>query len=134
MSGRQSIQANAYIKVVNIINSYGYLVPIYRDIYEEDELGCKVLAESNSYISDIQCIIDNSSSSKSKNIADTGRGVVKGKSFATLYTPYVPQLPLQEDDLILYENCFYKVIEITDIVHYNILYQVSLERIDVDGE
>ena len=130
---RQSIQASAYKKVVNAINSYGYLVPIYRDIYEEDELGCKVLVEQKSYVNDIQCIIDNSSSSKSKNIADTGRGVVKGTSYATLYTPYNQELPLQEDDLILYENCFYKVIEITDIVHYNILYQVSLERVDVDG-
>ena len=133
MSGRQSIQVNAYKKVVNAINSYGYLVPIYRDIYEEDELGCKVLAESKSYISDIQCIIDNSSSSKSKSIVDTGRGVVKGTSYATLYTPYSQELPLQENDFLLYENCFYKVIEITDVVHYNILYQISLERIDVDG-
>ena len=130
---RQTIQANTYKKVVNIINSYGYLVPIYRDIYEEDELGCKVLAQQKSYVNDIQCIIDNSSSSRGKNIADTGRGVVKGTSYATLYTPYNQELPLQENDLILYENCFYKVIEITDVVHYNILYQVSLERIDVDG-
>ena len=130
---RQSIQTSAYIKVVNAINSYGYLVPIYRDIYKEDELGCKVLVEQKSYVNDIQCIIDNSSSSRSKNIADTGRGVVKGTSYATLYTPYDQELPLQENDLILYENCFYKVVEITDVVHYNILYQISLERIDVDG-
>ena len=74
---RQTIQGSAYKKVVNAINSYGYLVPIYRDIYKEDELGCKVLTESKSYISDIQCIIDNSSSSRGKNIADTGRGVVR---------------------------------------------------------
>ena len=130
---RQSIQASAYKKVVNAINSYGYLVPIYRDIYEEDELGCKVLAQQKSYVNDIQCIIDNSSSSRGKNIADTGRGVVKGTSYATLYTPYVKELSLQEDDFILHEDCFYKVIEITDVVHYNILYQVLLERIDVDG-
>lgn len=130
---RQSVQGSAYKKVVNAINSYGYLVPIYRDIYEEDELGCKILVEQKSYISDIQCIIDNSSSSRSKNIADTGRGVVKGTSYATLYTPYITELPLQENDLLLYENCFYKVIEITDVVHYNILYQISLERIDVNG-
>ena len=130
---RQSIQASAYKKVVNVINSYGYLVPIYRDIYEEDELGCKILVEQKSHIDNIQCIIDNSSSSRGKNIADTGRGVVKGTSYATLYTPYIAELPLQENDFILYENCFYKVIEITDVVHYNILYQISLERIDVDG-
>ena len=131
---RQTIQGSAYKKVVNAINSYGYLVPIYRDIYEEDELGCKILVEQKSHIDNIQCIIDNSSSSRSKSIVDTGRGVVKGTSYATLYTPYVTELSLQEDDLILHENCFYKVVEITDVVHYNILYQISLERIDVDGE
>ena len=131
---RLSIQASAFKKVVNAINSYGYSVPIYRDIYEEDELGCKILVEQKSHIDNIQCIIDNSSSSRGKNIADTGRGVVKGTSYATLYTPYNQELPLQENDLLLYENCFYKVIEITDVVHYNILYQVSLERVDVDGE
>ena len=131
---RLSIQASAFKKVVNAINSYGYSVPIYRDIYEEDELGCKILVEQKSHIDNIQCIIDNSSSSRSKSIVDTGRGVVKGTSYATLYTPYIAELPLQENDFILYENCFYKVIEITDVVHYNILYQVSLERVDVDGE
>ena len=131
---RQTIQGSAYKKVVNAINSYGYLVPIYRDIYKEDELGCKILVEQKSHIDNIQCIIDNSSSSRSKSIVDTGRGVVKGTSYATLYTPYVTELSLQEDDFLLYENCFYKVVEITDVVHYNILYQVSLERIDVDGE
>ena len=130
---RQSIQASAYKKVVNAINSYGYLVPIYRDIYEEDELGCKILVEQKSHIDNIQCIIDNSSSARSKNKVDTGRGIVKGTSYATLYTPYVKELSLQEDDFILYEDCFYKVIEITDVVHYNILYQASLERVDVDG-
>lgn len=130
---RQSIQASAYKKVVNAINSYGYLVPIYRDIYEEDELGCKILVEQKSHIDNIQCIIDNSSSARSKNKVDTGRGIVKGTSYATLYTPYVKELSLQEDDFILHEDCFYKVVQITDVVHYNILYQVSLERIDVDG-
>ena len=130
---RQSIQASAFKKVVNAINSYGYLVPIYRDIYEEDELGCKILVEQKSHIDNIQCIIDNSSSARSKNKVDTGRGIVKGTSYATLYTPYVKELSLQEDDFILHEDCFYKVVQITDVVHYNILYQVSLERIDVDG-
>ena len=40
---------------------------------------------------------------------------------------------IQEDDIVLYENVFYKVQEITDIVHYNVLYSISLERVDVDG-
>ena len=133
MSGRQTLQAVAIKKVVNIINNYGYKVPIYRDRYGEDELGCKVLEEERQYITDVICIIDNSSNSRSKSITNTGQGIVKGFSYATLYTPYVENLPIQEDDIVLYENVFYKVQEITDIVHYNVLYSISLERVDVDG-
>ena len=133
MSGRKSIQTSLYKKVVNAIMSYGYKVPIYRDIYEDDELGCKILVEAKSYIDDIQCVIDNSSSSRSKTETNANRGVVKGVSYATLYAPYEVAFPLQEDDLILYEDVFYRVVEITDIVHYNILYKVSLERVDIDG-
>ena len=133
MSGRQTLQAVAIKKVVSVINNYGYKVPIYRDIYGEDELGCKVLKEERRYITDVVCIIDNSSTSRSKSITNTGQGVVKGFSYTTLYTPYVEDLPIQEDDIVLYENVFYKVQEIVDVVHYNVLYSVSLERVDVDG-
>lgn len=133
MSGRQTLQAVAIKKVVSIINNYGYKVPIYRDIYSEDELGCKVLEEERQYITDVICIIDNSSSSRGISITNNQQGVIKDFSYATLYTPYVEDLPIQEDDIVLYENVFYKVQEITDIVHYNVLYSISLERVDVDG-
>ena len=73
---RESIQASAYNKVVNAINNYGYNVPIYRDIYGEDELGCKVLQEPNVYIDDIVCIIDNSGG-RVKSTVNTNRGIVK---------------------------------------------------------
>ena len=129
---RESIQASAYNKVVNAINNYGYNVPIYRDIYEEDELGCKVLQEPNVYIDDIVCIIDNSGG-RTKSTVNTNRGIVKEVSYATLYTPYQENIPLQIDDIVLYENCFYKVTHILDLVHYHILLQASLERVDLDG-
>ena len=129
---RESIQASAYNKVVNAINNYGYNVPIYRDIYKEDELGCKVLQEPNVYIDDIVCIIDNSGG-RTKSTVNTNRGIVKEVSYATLYTPYQEDIPLQIDDIVLYENCFYKVTHILDLVHYHILLQASLERVDLDG-
>ena len=133
MSGRQTLQTVAIKKVVSIINNYGYKVPIYRDIYSKDELGCKVLEEERHYITDVVCIIDNSSSSRGISITNNQQGVIKDFSYATLYTPYVEDLPIQEGDIVLYENVFYKVQEITDIVHYNVLYSISLERVDVDG-
>ena len=133
MSNRQTIQVSAIKKVQSAINSYGYPVPIYRDIYEVDAMGCKVLKEEMSYIQDLQCVIDNSSSSRSKSITNNNQGIIKGYSYATLYATYVKNFPLQEDDFIVYENVFYKVVEITDVVHYNLLYQVSLERVDLDG-
>lgn len=133
MSNRQSIQAGVIKKVQSVINNYGYLVPIYRDIYQVDAMGCKTLKEEMSYIQDLQCVIDNSSSSRSKSVTNNNQGVVKGFSYATLYATYVEDFPLQQGDFIVYENAYYKVLEIIDVVHYNLLYQVSLERIDIDG-
>ena len=133
MSNRQSIQVGVIKKVQSAINNYGYPVPIYRDIYQVDAMGCKVLKEEMSYIQDLQCVIDNSSSSRSKSVTNNNQGVIKGFSYATLYATYEEDFPLQEDDFIVYENAYYKVLEIIDVVHYNLLYQVSLERIDVDG-
>lgn len=130
---RESIQASAYNKVLNAINSYGYIVPVFRDIYEEDELGCKVLQEPLRYVGQLQCIIDNYSSSRSKNVNNKGNGVVKGATWATLYTFYSKDCILQQGDYIEYEDCVYKVSVMQDTMHYNLLYTVSLERVDMDG-
>lgn len=133
MSNRQSIQVGVIKKVQSAINNYGYLVPIYRDIYQVDAMGCKVLKEEMSYIQDLQCVIDNSSSSRSKSITNNNEGIIKGFSYASLYATYVEDFPLQQGDFIVYDECFYKVLEISNVVHYNLLYQVSLERVDLDG-
>ena len=133
MSNRQTIQAEVIQKVQSAMNNYGYQVPIYRDIYEVDAMGCTVLKEEMTHIQDLQCVIDNSSSGRSKSITNNDQGIIKGYSYATLYATYVKDFPLQEDDFIVYENAYYKVLEIIDVVHYNLLYQVSLERVDLDG-
>jgi len=133
MSNRQTIQAGVIKKVQSAINNYGYQVPIYRDIYEVDAMGCKVLKEEMVHVQDLQCVIDNSSSGRSKSITNNDQGIIKGYSYATLYATYVKDFPLQEDDFIVYDNAYYKVLEIINVVHYNLLYQVSLERIDLDG-
>lgn len=134
MSNRQTIQASVIKKVQSAINNYGYQVPIYRDIYQVDAMGCKTLKEEMSYIQDLQCVIDNSSSGRSKSVINNDQGIIKGFSYATLYATYTEDFPLQEDDFIVYENAYYKVLEIIDVVHYNLLYQVSLERIDLNGD
>lgn len=133
MSNRQTIQAGVIKKVQSAINNYGYQVPIYRDIYEVDAMGCKVLKEEMVHVQDLQCVIDNSSSGRSKSITNNDQGIIKGYSYATLYATYVKDFPLQEDDFIVYDNAYYKVLEIINVVHYNLLYQVSLERIDLYG-
>lgn len=132
MSNRQTIQVGVIKKIQSIITNYGYLVPIYRDIYEVDAMGCKILRKEMSYVQDLQCVIDNSSSSRSKSVTNNNQGIIKGFSYATLYATYVQDFPLQQGDYIVYEDVFYKVLEIIDVVHYNLLYQVSLERVDLD--
>lgn len=133
MSNRQTIQAGVIKKVQSAINNYGYQVPIYRDIYEVDAMGCKVLKEEMVHVQDLQCVIDNSSSGRSKSVTNNDQGIIKGFSYATLYATYTKDFPLQEDDFIVYDNAYYKVLEIINVVHYNLLYQVSLERVDLDG-
>lgn len=133
MSNRQTIQASVIKQVQSAINNYGYQVPIYRDIYEVDAMGCKVLKEEMVHVQDLQCVIDNSSSGRSKSVTNNDQGIIKGFSYATLYATYTKDFPLQEDDFIVYDNAYYKVLEIINVVHYNLLYQVSLERVDLDG-
>ena len=130
---RQSIQASAITKVVNAINSYGYEVPVCRDIYEEDEIGCKVLVQPASYVGNLQCIIDNYSSQRNKNINNKNNGVVKSATYATMYAAFSENFILHQGDYIEYENCLYKVINIADTMHYHLLYTISLERVDMDG-
>lgn len=130
---RESIQASAFTKVVNAINSYGYAVPVCRDIYEEDEIGCKVLIEPLAYVGDLQCIIDNYSSGRSKNVNNKSNGVIKGTTQATMYAAYSENFILEQGDYIEYEDCVYKVLNIVDTMHYHLLYTIALERVDMDG-
>ena len=118
-------------KVESLINQYGTIINIYRDIYSEDEYGCKNLEESMAYIDTIKGIIDNSSNVA--NDKDNNRqGIIQLNSKASLYIPYENQPKLQQDDYLEIDGIYYRVGILLDLVHYNLLYQIPVERIELN--
>ena len=123
-----------HAQVLSAINEYGYDIEIYRDIYETDELGCKTLTKPFTSIGTIRCIIDNYSSGRQKSVVNTNQGVILNESSATLYAPYVEDFLLKTGDFVEYDDITYKVEEISDTLHYHLLYTISLKRVDFYGE
>ncbi|WP_434793100.1 hypothetical protein TPDSL_22880 [Terrisporobacter petrolearius] len=119
------------IQVDNAIKNYGTDIKILRDIYEEDENECEVLKESMKYISTIKGIIDNSSNNKDNKINDR-QGVIKLDIKPSLYIPYETNSILQENDYIEIDGVYYRVEILKDLVHYNLLYEVPLERVELN--
>lgn len=118
-------------KVESIIDQYGTNIKIYRDIYSEDEYGCKNLEESMAYICTIKGVIDNSSNA-SNNKDNNKQGVIQLNTKASLYIPYEKQSQLQQDDYLEIDGFYYRVGILLDLVHYNLLYQIPVERIELN--
>jgi len=120
-------------QIKNAINNYGTDIRILRDIYEKDEDGYEVLKESMRYISTIKCIIDNSSDNKEKKI-NNRQGIIMLNNKPSLYIPYDndKNIVIKEDDYIEIDGVYYKAKTFTDLVHYNLLYQIPLERVELN--
>ena len=119
-------------KVDAVINRYGTEIKVYRDIYSEDEYGCKNLDENMAYIGTIKGIIDNASSSRLPTKTNERQGIVKLDASATLYIPYEKDILIQEDDYLEIDEVYYRVGIFLDIVHYNLLYEIPIERIELN--
>lgn len=120
-------------KVDAVINQYGTEIKVYRDIYSEDEYGCKNLDENMTYIGTIKGIIDNASSSRLPTKTNERQGIVELDASATLYIPYEKDILVQEDDYLEIDGVYYRVGIFLDIVHYNLLYEIPIERIELNG-
>lgn len=119
-------------KVDVVINQYGTEIKVYRDIYSEDEYGCKNLNENMAYIGTIKGIIDNASSSRLPTKTNERQGIVELDASATLYMPYEKDILIQEDDYLEIDGIYYRVGIFLDIVHYNLLYEIPIERIELN--
>lgn len=118
-------------QIKNVINNYGTNMNVLRDIYGKDEDGYEVLKESMKYISTIKGIIDNSSDNKGNKINDR-QGVIKLDIKPSLYIPYESNSILQENDYIEVDGVYYRVGILKDLVHYNLLYEIPLERVELN--
>lgn len=118
-------------KVSSIITQYGTNINIYRDIYEKDECECEEKVQSMVYIDTIKGVIDNSSGSyNDKN--NNRQGIVKLNSKAFLYIPFEENPIVKTDDYLEIDGIYYRVGANIDIVHYNILYKIPIERIELN--
>nr|DAY95294.1 MAG TPA: ATP-binding sugar transporter [Caudoviricetes sp.] len=118
-------------QIVQAINEYGTDIKILRDIYEKDEHECEVLKESMKYINTIKGIIDNSSNNKDNKI-NNRQGVIKLNIKPTLYIPYDKNPFIQENDYLEIDGVYYRTETFTDLVHYNLLYEIPLERVELN--
>ena len=119
-------------KVDAVINQYGTEIKVHRDIYSEDEYGCKNLNENMAYIGTIKGIIDNASSSRLPTKTNERQGIIELDASATLYIPYEKDILIQEDDYLEIDGVYYRVGIFLDIVHYNLLYEIPIERIELN--
>lgn len=120
-------------QVKTALNEYGYDVKIYRDIYETDAIGCERLTQPYKYIYTIKCLIDNYSSGRQKSVTNNNQGILLNSSSGTLYAAYDKNIPLKVDDWVEVDGVKYKVIELSDTLHYHLLWTIQLERVDIDG-
>ena len=118
-------------KVETIINEYGKDIKIYRDIYETDGCGCKNKVESMAYVNTIKGVIDNSTNTANNKNNDR-QGIIQLNAKASLYIPYKEQPELQENDYLEIDGVYYRVGIFLDLVHYNLLYQIPVERIELN--
>lgn len=120
-------------QIKSAMDEYGYPVQIFRDIYETDAIGCERLTEPYKFIGTLQCLIDNSKSERQKSVINNNKGVILNSSVGTLYAPYDINIPLQVNDWIEVDGVKYRVKEISDTLHYHLLWTIQLERVEIDG-
>ena len=83
------------------------------------------------YINTIKDIIDNTNNNKYNKI-NNRQGVIKLNIKPTLYIPYDKNPFIQENDYLEINGVYYRAETFTDLVHYNLLYEIPLERIELN--
>ena len=113
-------------QVVKAINEYGVEVTVYRDIYE-NVIGVRTLVEEKREVAKIKIVIDNSNTSSTNNARYTKDGIISPQGTATLYYAFDSEVNLIKDDYIIIDNLVYILGVPSNLLHYNILYQVTAE-------
>lgn len=113
-------------QVVKAINEYGVEVTVYRDIYE-NVIGVRTLVEEKREVAKIKIVIDNSNTSSTNNARYTKDGIISPQGSATLYYAFDSEVNLIKDDYIIIDNLVYILGVPSNLLHYNILYQVTAE-------
>ena len=123
---------SSYLPIIkSIIQEYGRPVTVYRDIFV-NELGTQVLKQKGFIVSNINIVIDNSSSSNNEDDTNS-QSLNKPYTSATGYYAYDGKVELRHGDYFIIDGIKYVMHIPQDLVHTHLVYQVSLEGVPYDG-
>lgn len=123
---------SSYLPTIkSIIQEYGRPVTVYRDVFA-NELGTQVLKEKGFIVSNINIVIDNSSTSNNEDDTNS-QSLNKPYTTATGYYAYVGEVELRHGDYFIIDGIKYVMHIPQDLVHTHLVYQVSLEGVPYDG-
>jgi hypothetical protein len=112
-------------QVISLINEYGVEVDIFRDVYQNNEIGIKELTSPSQLVATIKVVIDNSKSNSinNKNI----NSITRVQQHAIVYYAYDGDVSLNKDDYFIIDGLRYILDVPQNVLHYDLLYQVNAE-------
>ena len=123
---------SSYLPTIkSIIQEYGRPVTVYRDVFA-NELGTQVLKEKGFIVSNINIVIDNSSTYNNEDDTNS-QSLNKPYTTATGYYAYDGEVELRHGDYFIIDGIKYVMHIPQDLVHTHLVYQVSLEGVPYDG-
>lgn len=113
-------------QVISLINEYGVEVDIFRDVYQNNEIGIKELTSPSQLVATIKVVIDNSKSN-SVNNNKTINSITRVQQHAIVYYAYDGDVNLNKDDYFIIDGLRYILDIPQNVLHYDLLYQVNAE-------
>ena len=116
-------------QVDKALSEYGTEFTVYRDIYEVDELGCREIKQRMSRRTTIRGLLDTSAASAPYAQSTENKGVLKSNEAYSLYVVYDEDLPVKLEDYVMIGEDYYLVKSFTNVMYYNILLKLSVEKV-----
>ncbi len=113
-------------QVISLINEYGVEVDIFRDVYQNNEIGIKELTSPSELVATIKVVIDNSKSNNINNNKNIN-GITRVQQYAIVYYAYDANVSLNKDDYFIIDGLRYILDVPQNVLHYDLLYQADAE-------
>ena len=113
-------------QVISLINEYGVEVDIFRDVYQNNEIGINELTSPSQLVATIKVVIDNSKSNNTNNNKNIN-GITRVQQYAIVYYAYDANVSLNKDDYFIIDGLRYILDVPQNVLHYDLLYQADAE-------